>query len=135
MTEVSLKEHYCSICSLQFHSTPVFDMHLSLVHEGTRRVEEIACKKAARPLRHNKAWITMLLLFMKEKSHSNVKFVTTAVLARQAWKPTLLLSIIIYSNVRFHRNWVWRDTLHQFMKKRNHFNAIFVTSNLLKNTA
>ena len=45
MTEVSHKEHYCSICSLQFHSTYVFDMHLSLVHEGTRIVEGIACKK------------------------------------------------------------------------------------------
>ena len=50
MTEVSHKEHYCSICSLQFHSTSVFDMHLSLVHEGTRRVSRrvlggIACKK------------------------------------------------------------------------------------------
>ena len=46
---------------------------------------------------------------MKEKSYSNVMFVTTAVLIR--------------------------DMLHQFIKERIHSNATFVTTAVLKSVA
>ena len=52
----------------------------------------------------------MLHQFMKERNHSNVTSVTTAVLKKATWK----------------------DMFYQFMKKRNHSNVIFVATVFLK---
>ena len=69
-----------------------------------------------------------------KKSHSNVTFVTTAVLKRVPRKNLLhpFMKEKSQSNVTFvttavHKKRTWINMLQWFMKKRNHSRAIFVT--------
>ena len=81
----------------------------------------------------------MLHWFMKERSHSNVTFVTTALLERVVWR-TMFYQFMKkkrHSNVTFsNKDVLIRVTLihilHLFMKERSHSNVKFVTTALLK---
>ena len=53
----------------------------------------------------DKIWMGILNQFMKDRSQSNVTFVTEVL----------------------YKKWIWMETSNQFMKERSHSNATFVT--------
>ena len=85
----------------------------------------------------NEIWKDMLKVFIKERNHSNVKYVMCALDKKCIWKAIFLRfmkgNFLIAKDAVLNLQWniFWNNMLKLFMKGRNHSNLLSVTDAVL----